>query len=100
MPSSRFDALARNPVDRFIFATLQAKGLTPSPPADKRTLLRRVTLDLTGVPPTPGELTAFENDTSPNAYEKVVNACALPRPTASGGRGTGSTSFVLGKLRL
>jgi cytochrome c553 len=73
VPTSRFDAWAVNPVDRFIFAKLQEKGLSPSPRTDKRTLLRRVTFDLTGLPPTPEELDAFHKDTTPNAYEKVVD---------------------------
>ena len=62
-----------NPVDAFIRARLQQDKLTPSPQADGRTLLRRVTLDLTGLPPTPAELDAFLADKSPNAYEKVVD---------------------------
>ena len=73
VPHSRFDALARNPVDRFVFAALEKKGLHPSPPASKLALLRRVTLDLTGLPPTPEEIRAFLADKSPNAYEKVVD---------------------------
>ena len=73
VPSSRFDHLATNPVDRFLFAKLQEKGLSPSPRTDKRTLLRRVTFDLTGLPPTPEELDAFERDSSPSAYEKLVD---------------------------
>jgi hypothetical protein len=63
----------RTPVDRFILAKLREKGLSPSPEADKRTLLRRVTFDLTGLPPTPEEIDAFLQDSSPNAYEKVVD---------------------------
>ena len=63
----------RNAVDAFVQAKLAEKHLTPSPEADKRTLLRRVTLDVTGLPPTPAEVTAFLTDKSPNAYEKVVD---------------------------
>ena len=73
VPHSRFDALARNPVDNFVFAGLEKKGLHPSPPASKLTLLRRVTIDLTGLPPTPAEVHAFLADNTPNAYEKVVD---------------------------
>ncbi len=62
-----------NPIDAFILAKLADHKLTLSPPADKRTLLRRVTFDLTGLPPTPDELAAFEKDTSPAAFEKVVD---------------------------
>lgn len=63
----------RTPVDRFILAKLEAAQLAPAPAADRRTLLRRVTFDLTGLPPTAAEIDAFINDTSPGAYERVVN---------------------------
>ncbi len=70
----------RNPIDAFIVAELQKKNLSQSPPADKATLLRRVTVDLTGLPPTPAELKAFLADNSANAYEKVVDRLlASPR---------------------
>ncbi len=61
-----------SPLDAFLLAKLDAAGLTFSPPADKRTLLRRVTFDLIGLPPTPEELDAFLQDDSPEAYKKVV----------------------------
>jgi len=64
---------ARTPVDRFLLARLQGKGLSFAPPADRHTLLRRVTFDLTGLPPTAEELEAFENDTRADAYERVVD---------------------------
>ena len=63
----------RNGIDRFILARLDQEGIRPSPEADRATLLRRVTLDLIGLPPTPGEVQAFLDDPSPNAYEKVVD---------------------------
>ena len=63
----------KNPIDAFILATLESKGLKPSPEADRRTLLRRVSLDLIGLPPTPEEVRSFEADASPGAYEKVVD---------------------------
>ena len=70
----------RNPIDRFVLARLEGEGLAPSPEADRATLLRRATLDLTGLPPTPGELAAFLNDDSPDAYEKAVDGLlASPR---------------------
>jgi hypothetical protein len=62
----------RNAVDRFVLAKLEAKGLRPAPAADRRTLLRRVTFDLIGPPPTPEEVAAFEADQSPDAYARVV----------------------------
>ena len=63
----------RNPIDNFVLARLDAEGLGPSAEADRATLLRRVTLDLTGLPPTPGDLAAFLNDDSPDAYERAVD---------------------------
>ena len=62
----------RTPVDAFLLAKLEANGLTFAPPAEKRTLLRRVYFDLIGLPPTPEEIDAFLKDTAPDAYEKVV----------------------------
>jgi mono/diheme cytochrome c family protein len=62
-----------NPVDAFVRQKLEAAGLKLSPPADKRTLLRRVYFDLTGLPPAPEEVAAFEKDTSPEAFEKVID---------------------------
>src|SRR6185369_6978089 len=62
-----------NPIDAFIQAELEIQGLHPSPPADKLTLLRRVTLDLTGLPPTPEEADAFLADRSAKAFERVVD---------------------------
>ncbi len=62
-----------NPIDAFIAAEHAARGLTPRPEASRPVLLRRVTLDLTGLPPTPEELHAFLDDASPDAYEKVVD---------------------------
>jgi hypothetical protein len=66
-------AWVRNPIDSFILARLEKEGLKPSPEADKTTLLRRVYLDLTGLPPTPAEVNAFLADKSDGAYEKVVD---------------------------
>lgn len=63
----------QNPIDSFVLARLQKEHLQPSHEADRATLIRRVTLDLTGLPPTPKEVDEFLADTSPNAYEKVVD---------------------------
>jgi len=77
----------RHPIDAFLFAKLQANGLTFSPPAERLTLLRRVTVDLTGLPPTPAEQDAFLADQSPDAYEKVVDRLlASPRHGERWGR--------------
>ena len=64
---------ARNPIDRFILARLEAAGLSPSPEADRRTLIRRLSLDLIGLPPSPQEIDPFLNDGSPEAADRVVN---------------------------
>jgi len=63
---------ARNPIDRFILARLDQDKIAPAPEADRISLLRRVSLDLTGLPPTPAEVAAFTADRSPDAYERVV----------------------------
>jgi hypothetical protein len=72
VPDGKRVGWIRNPVDAFILSQLEAKGIAPAPEADKRTLIRRVTFDLTGLPPTPAEVNAFQKDLSPDAYEKVV----------------------------
>jgi hypothetical protein len=72
-PEVRAVAWPRTPVDRFILAGLEAKGLRPAPPADPRTLIRRVTFDLTGLPPTPEEVEHFLADRSPDAFARVVD---------------------------
>ncbi len=64
---------AINPIDRFILAAQEAKGLHPNPQASKRTLIRRLSFDLIGLPPTPEEIDAFERDSSPDAYGKLVD---------------------------
>ena len=72
-PSVQQESWSRNAVDRFIVARLEAEKLTPSREAARETLIRRVSLDLTGLPPTPAQVDAFLADTSPDAYEKVVD---------------------------
>jgi hypothetical protein len=72
-PPVRRPEWCASPVDRFILARLEAEGLRPAPPADRRTLLRRATFDLTGLPPTPEELEAFLADDAPDAFARVVD---------------------------
>ncbi len=63
----------RNPIDAFILAGLEAKGLAPAPEADRRTLIRRLSFDLIGLPPSPEEIDAFLSDENPDAYERLVD---------------------------
>ena len=74
------DTWSRNPIDRFLLVRMRREGLRPNPDADRTTLLRRVTYDLTGLPPTPDETDAFLADKRPDAYERVVDRLlASPR---------------------
>ncbi|MBX3177918.1 MAG: DUF1549 domain-containing protein [Candidatus Hydrogenedentes bacterium] len=73
LPPVSNSAWPKNEIDRFILARLEAAGLAPSPEADRETLIRRVTLDLTGLPPTPAEVDAFLADTGDGAYESLVD---------------------------
>ncbi len=72
-PTVRQGLRVKTPVDRFILARLEAAGMQLSAQADKRTLIRRATYDLTGLPPTPGEIQAFEQDLHPEAFSRVVD---------------------------
>jgi hypothetical protein len=72
LPEVQHGEWVRNPIDVFVLARLESEGLGPSTEADRTTLIRRVTLDLTGLPPTPAEVDDFLADHSPDAYEKVV----------------------------
>ena len=70
----------QSPVDAFVLARLEAKGIAPSPPADRRTLIRRATIDLWGIPPTPEEVEAFEADPAPDAFARLIDRLlASPR---------------------
>ena len=73
VPAVKGAEWVKSPVDAFVLAKLEEKNLSPAAPADKRTLIRRATFDLTGLPPTPGEIHAFLADGSPDAFAKVVN---------------------------
>jgi hypothetical protein len=73
VPSLPSNEWIRTPIDSFVLAKLSAHGLRPSPSADRRTLIRRATFDLLGMPPTPSEIESFVNDPAPDAYEKLVD---------------------------
>jgi hypothetical protein len=73
LPAVKLNSWPKNGIDRFVLARLEKEGLKPSPEADRYTLVRRVSLDLTGLPPTPEEADQFVNDRSPDAYEKLVD---------------------------
>jgi cytochrome c553 len=73
LPTVKNAGWVRNPIDAFVLAELEAKGLQPAPEADRRTLARRAAFDLTGLPPTPEDLAAFLNDTAPDAYERYID---------------------------
>ena len=80
VPTPRDNAWAHNDIDRFILARLEARGLSPAPPADRRTLIRRATFDLIGLPPTPAEVQSFLDDDSPDAFARVIDRLlASPR---------------------
>ncbi|MCL4222186.1 MAG: DUF1553 domain-containing protein [Phycisphaerales bacterium] len=73
LPEVADESWCRGPIDRFILATLESKGIAPSREADRETLIRRVSLDLTGLPPSPEAVDAFVQDERPDAYERVVD---------------------------
>jgi len=79
LPEVKNKKWIRNPVDRFILARLEAEKLKPAPEADRRTLARRLSLDLTGLPPSPEMVAEFVNDRAPDAYERLVD-CLLASP--------------------
>ncbi len=102
LPAIRDASWTRNPIDRFILARLEQAGLAPAAEADPAALIRRVTLDLTGLPPSPAEVDAFVDERAraggdraalDAAYDRVVDRLlASPRVSASAGRSPGSTS--------
>ena len=72
-PTVRRTDWVHNPIDRFVLGRLEAEGLAPSPEADRPTLIKRLSIDLVGVPPAPEEVDAFVADSDPEAYEKLVD---------------------------
>jgi hypothetical protein len=80
VPEVKYTGWPLGPIDRYLLAGLEGKGLTPAPEAEKRVLIRRLSFDLTGLPPVPEEVVAFERDASPDAYERLVDRLlASPR---------------------
>ena len=73
VPSVKNKAWARNDIDRFILARLEAKKLKPNPSLDRRQLIRRASFDLIGLPPTSEEMETFVNDKAPDAYERLID---------------------------
>jgi len=94
LPTVSDNAWPKNPIDNFVLAKLDKAGLKPSPEADRVTLIRRVTLDLTGLPPTPSEVDVFLKDTDPQAYEHLVD-----RLLGSRGYGEQMTRYWLDLVR-
>jgi hypothetical protein len=80
LPEVKANDWPKSPIDRFILASLEKKGLSPAPPAEKRALIRRATYDLIGLPPTPEEIQTFLDDPAPDAFAKVIDRLlASPR---------------------
>ncbi len=73
IPTVKNAAWIKSPIDAFLLSKLEARQLTPAPPAEKRAFIRRATFDLTGLPPTPAEVNAYLNDSSPTADETLIN---------------------------
>ena len=73
VPTVSNEAWVQNSIDRFVLARMDAAGQRPIATADRRTLIRRVTYDLTGLPPSPADVAAFEQDVSPDAYPHVID---------------------------
>jgi cytochrome c553 len=73
MPAVQLKSWVRTPIDRLVLAKMEAQGIAPAKSADRKTLIRRATFDLTGLPPTPAEVDAFLSDKAPDAYEKLID---------------------------
>src|SRR5262249_11300049 len=73
VPTVKDSAWVRNPIDNFVLSRLEKEGLTPSPVATRETLVRRLYLDLIGIPPSPSQAATFVNDARPDAYERLVD---------------------------
>ena len=94
LPAVKNSGWPRNPIDHFVLARLEKEGLTPSPEADRTTLIRRLSLDLTGLPPTIAEVDAFLADHRPDAYERLVDRLLASPHTGNAGAGTGSIGLA------
>ncbi|MFO1094155.1 MAG: DUF1549 domain-containing protein [Planctomycetaceae bacterium] len=75
LPAVRDTSWVRSPIDHFVLCRLEAQQMSPAPPAEKRTLIRRVFFDLLGLPPTPDDVAAFLSDDAPDAYERLIDRC-------------------------
>ena len=89
IPAVKDGRWAQSPIDAFIMAKLEASGMQPAESADRRTLIRRATYDLIGLPPTAEEVAAFVADESPEAFATVVDRLLARRIMANAGAGTG-----------
>ena len=95
LPEVQNPGWVQTPIDAFVLAKLEANQIHPAPQADKRTLIRRLTYDLIGLPPTPDEVNAFVADESPNAYQVLVERLSeFDRLWRSLGVAIGSTSHA------
>jgi hypothetical protein len=95
LPAVRNAGWSRTPIDRFVLAKVEAKGLSPSPETERRTLIQRLSFDLIGLPPTPGEIDVFLADTRPAAYDRLVD-----RPLASPHHGERGARYWLDVARF
>src|SRR5205085_962434 len=73
LPAVKNSAWVQNPIDRFVLSRLEEKGIAPSPEADRHVLIKRLSYDLIGLPPTVEEVDAFLRDTAPGAYDRLVD---------------------------
>ena len=97
LPTVRRQDWVRNPIDSFVLAKLEAGAIDAGPEADRRVLIRRVTFDLLGIPPTPEEVETFAHDTRRDAYERSSIVCSIRPNLANGPPPFGSTWCAMRK---
>lgn len=93
-PAVKETGWIKNPIDRFILAEIEKLGVAHSPQADRVALIRRVTFDLTGLPPSPDQVAAFVGDSRPDAYERLVDRLLASPHYGDAGASTGSTWLI------